>query len=88
MASILGDFGVVAGLLVTVNYPVLFLVLLIWLFPKLWLWRGIKRVSGTIAKWLAPKEGAPVPPGPADYGPWRQSSQNRIWANHRLDLTE
>lgn len=69
-ASILEDFSVVAGLLVAVNYPivflvllVLFLLLLIWLLPKLW--RGIKRIFGTIAGWLrGTREGATVPPGP------------------------
>jgi len=56
-ASILEDFSVVAGLLVAINHPVLFLVilavfllLLVWLLPKLW--RGIKRVFGAVAKWF------------------------------------
>ncbi|MCG6862098.1 MAG: DUF4126 domain-containing protein [Chromatiaceae bacterium] len=56
-ASILEDFSVVAGLLVALNHPVLFLVLLavfllllIWLLPKLW--RGIKRVFGALARWF------------------------------------
>lgn len=53
-----------------VNYPVLFLallvlflLLLIWLLPKLW--RGIKRIFGTIAGWLgSARKGETVPPGP------------------------
>jgi hypothetical protein len=62
-ASILEDFSVVAGLLVALNHPALFLVLLavfllllIWLLPKLW--RGIKRVFGAIARWLGGGEKA------------------------------
>jgi hypothetical protein len=54
-ASIAEDFSVVAGLLVALNHPVLFLVflgafllILVWLLPKLW--RGIKRVFGAIAR--------------------------------------
>lgn len=69
-ASILEDFSVVAGLLMAVNYPVLFLallvlflLLLIWLLPKLW--RGIKRIFGTIAGWLrGTRKGVSVPSGP------------------------
>lgn len=70
-ASIAEDFSVVAGLLIAVNHPVLFLVLLavfllllVWMLPKLW--RGIKRVFGAIARFLGAgdksKEGKP--PGP------------------------
>ena len=54
-ASVLEDVGVVAGLWAALNHPVLFLValalflvLLIWLLPKLW--RGIKRVFGALAR--------------------------------------
>jgi hypothetical protein len=54
-ASVLEDFAVVAGLITAVNHPavflavlVLFLVLLIWLLPKLW--RGVKRVFGALAR--------------------------------------
>ncbi len=69
-ASIVEDCGVVAGLLVAVNHPLLFLVLLalillplIWLLPKLW--RGIKRVFWTITRWLGgTRKGKTVPPGP------------------------
>lgn len=48
-ASVTEDVGVVGGLLVAVNHPVvfigllaLFLLLLVWLLPKVW--RGVKRV--------------------------------------------
>ncbi|MEA3278504.1 MAG: DUF4126 domain-containing protein [Pseudomonadota bacterium] len=54
-ASIVEDLGVIAGLITAINHPVVFLVLLglfllllIWLLPKLW--RGIKRVFGAIAR--------------------------------------
>ncbi len=56
-ASIVEDFAVVGGLLAAVSHPVVFLVilagfllLLIWLLP--WLWRGIKRVFGAIARFF------------------------------------
>jgi len=69
-ASIVEDFSVVAGLLVAVNHPVLFLVLLalfllllIWLLPKLW--REIKRVFGTSPGGLGvPERGRPYRRGP------------------------
>jgi hypothetical protein len=54
-ASITEDFAVVAGLLAAVNHPLVFLavlavflLLLIWLLPKLW--RGIKRVFGALIR--------------------------------------
>jgi hypothetical protein len=54
-ASVLEDVGVVAGLWAALNHPVLFLaalavflVLLVWLLPKLW--RGIKRVFGALVR--------------------------------------
>lgn len=54
-ASIAEDFAVVAGLLAAVNHPLVFLavlavflLLLIWLLPKLW--RGIKRVFGAVLR--------------------------------------
>jgi hypothetical protein len=67
----LEDVSVVAGLWAALNHPVLFLaalalflVLLIWLLPKLW--RGIKRVFGALARLFGagrPKETqAEVPP--------------------------
>ncbi len=68
-ASIAEDFSVVAGLLIALNHPVLFLallagflVLLVWLLPKLW--RGIKRVFGAIARFFrgGSKETGAGPP--------------------------
>lgn len=54
-ASITEDFAVVAGLLAAVNHPLVFLaalavflLILIWLLPKLW--RGIKRVFGALLR--------------------------------------
>ncbi len=56
-ASITEDVAVFAGLWAALNHPVLFLiaflvfiVLLIWLLPKLW--RGIVRVFRKIGQWL------------------------------------
>jgi len=56
-ASVLEDIGVVAGLWTALNHPVLFLVLLVlfvlllvWLLPKLW--RGIKRVFRAIGRFF------------------------------------
>lgn len=57
-ASIGEDVAVVAGLWTALNYPVLFIVLLIafialgiWLLPKIW--RGIKTVVSRIRGWFA-----------------------------------
>jgi len=54
-ASITEDVGVVGGLLVAINHPAvflallaLFLVLLVWLLPRIW--RGIKRVFRFVAR--------------------------------------
>ena len=54
-ASITEDIGVIGGLWLALNHPVLFLValllfmiLLVWLLPKLW--RGIKTVFGAIRR--------------------------------------
>ncbi len=54
-ASITEDIGVIGGLWLALNHPILFLValllfilLLIWLLPKLW--RGIKLVFGSIGR--------------------------------------
>ncbi len=54
-ASILEDVGVVAGLWTALNHPVIFLValvlfilLLVWLLPKVW--RGVKKVFGWLAR--------------------------------------
>ena len=56
-ASIAEDIGVIGGLWLALNHPALFLValllfvlLLIWLLPKLW--RGIKTVIGSIGSLL------------------------------------
>lgn len=57
-ASVTEDVAVVGGLWAALNYPVLFLVLLIafsalviWLAPKLW--RGMKRVLSKIRSWFS-----------------------------------
>jgi hypothetical protein len=80
-ASILEDFSVVAGLLVALNHPALFLVLLavfllllIWLLPKLW--RGIKRVFGAVARWLGGenKAAGAKPADPAGDAPEARSA--------------
>jgi hypothetical protein len=67
-ASLAEDVAVFAGLWVALNYPWLFLgllvafiVLMIWLLPKLW--RGIKSVFATLARWLrGSDEKGPRPP--------------------------
>ncbi len=63
-ASIVEDIGVVAGLVTAINHPVvfllllgLFLLLLIWLLPKLW--RGIKRVFGAVGRFFSGERGEP-----------------------------
>jgi hypothetical protein len=75
-ASLLEDISVVVGLLTALHHPVVFLVLLaifvlllIWLLPKLW--RGIKRVFGVIARWLGGgnKAAAVKPPDSASETP-------------------
>ena len=57
-ASIGEDLIVIAGLWTALNYPILFIVLLIvfialviWLAPKVW--RGVKRVFGKIRSWFS-----------------------------------
>ena len=59
-ASVAEDLLVVAGLWTALHYPwlfigllVVFVILMIWLLPKLW--RGIKRVLAAIGRWLGPK---------------------------------
>ena len=54
-ASVTEDLGVLGGLLLAFNHPLIFLaalavffVLLVWLLPKLW--RGIRRVFGAILR--------------------------------------
>ena len=67
-ASIGEDIVVVTGLWTALNYPVLFIVLLvvfvalmIWLMPKLW--RGIRAVFSKIRNWFT-KSGSAAPPTP------------------------
>ena len=67
-ASLAEDVAVFAGLWVALNYPWLFLALLvvfvglvIWLLPKLW--RAIKSVVATLARWIGRgDENKPGPP--------------------------
>ncbi len=67
-ASLAEDLAVFAGLWVALNYPWLFLAMLvvfiglmIWLMPKLW--RAIKIVAGTVARWMGGgNEDKPGPP--------------------------
>lgn len=66
-ASLAEDVAVFAGLWVALNYPWLFLTLLvvfiglmIWLLPKLW--RGVKIVFATLARWF--RGGDAQKPGP------------------------
>nr|WP_242470681.1 DUF4126 domain-containing protein [Thiocystis violacea] len=54
-ASVTEDVGVVAGLFIAINHPAvflgllaLFLLMLVWLLPKVW--RGIKRVFRFVAR--------------------------------------
>lgn len=56
-ASIGEDVAVIAGLWTALHHPwvflgalLLFILLMIWLLPKLW--RGIKRVLSTVGRWL------------------------------------
>jgi hypothetical protein len=63
-ASLAEDVAVFAGLWAAVNHPVLlivlmiiFIALMIWLLPKLW--RGIKQVFRTIARWFGGKKDEP-----------------------------
>ena len=67
-ASITEDVGVFAGLWAAVMHPAVFLVLLavfvallVWLLPKLW--RGIKRLFGSIGRLFGVKAD-PEPPPP------------------------
>ena len=71
-ASIGEDIVVVTGLWTALNYPVLFIVLLvafvalmIWLMPKLW--RGIRTVFSKIRNWFTkPGSAASTPPAETD----------------------
>jgi len=68
-ASLAEDVAVVAGLMAAINHPlafliflVLFILLLIWLLPRLW--RGIKRVFGAIRRFFGSKPEEPDPGQP------------------------
>ncbi len=57
-ASIAEDLAVIGGLWASLNHPyfflaalALFLVLVAWLLPKIW--RGIKRVSRAVRRWIS-----------------------------------
>jgi Domain of unknown function (DUF4126) len=63
LASVGEDVAVIAGLWTALHYPVLFIILLvlfillmIWLLPKLW--RAIRRVGGWIGRLLTGRSGA------------------------------
>lgn len=65
-ASIGEDLVVIAGLWTALNYPILFIVLLIafialviWLAPKVW--RGVKRVFGKIKSWFSKSDSDSAP---------------------------
>ena len=65
-ASIGEDLMVIAGLWTALNYPILFIVLLIafialviWLAPKVW--RGVKRVLGKIRSWFSKTDSVDTP---------------------------
>ncbi|PCJ87656.1 MAG: hypothetical protein COA54_05000 [Thiotrichaceae bacterium] len=63
MASLAEDFAVIVGLWAALNYPltfilfiVLFVLLAIWLLPKLW--RAIKSIVATVRGWFGAKKKA------------------------------
>jgi hypothetical protein len=81
-ASIMEDVAVVGGLWAALNYPLLFigllllfLVLAIWLLPKIW--RAVKRVVAKIRAWLRGNEQQPsevaAPPGMTEETPKLES---------------
>jgi hypothetical protein len=62
VASLVEDFVVIAGLWTALNYPwlfigllIVFIILMIWLLPKLW--RGIKKVFAFVARLFGHKTG-------------------------------
>lgn len=64
-ASIAEDLAVIAGLWTALNYPVLFLLLLVlfillmfWLLPKLW--SGIKSVFSALGRFFSSKKDQPI----------------------------
>ncbi|GAV20037.1 hypothetical protein MMIC_P0998 [Mariprofundus micogutta] len=70
-ASVAEDVAVVAGLWTALNHPVLFIVLLvlfvilvIWLLPKIW--RGIKAVYGKLRRFFSGKPAEEEKPAPVD----------------------
>lgn len=89
--SICEDVAVIAGLWAALNYPWVFLTLLvlfvatmIWLLPKIW--RGVKAIFRTIGRWLgisreAPNEAeqpvAATPSGAADALPPGREKGNK-----------
>ena len=83
-ASLAEDVAVVAGLLAAINHPLVFLallaafiLLLIWLLPKLW--RGVKRVFGALGR-LFGRKGAEPPGGPVAGSPPSASRPNTMTA--------
>lgn len=78
VASLSEDLMVIAGLWTALHYPWVFLallfvfiVLLIWLLPKLW--RGIKRVFAFLGRLLGTDAGPSPPPPPSNPPPPRRS---------------
>jgi len=68
-ASILEDVAVIGGLWTALNHPVLFIILLvlfivlaIWLLPKIW--RGIKSVFSRLRRMFTGKDDVPAPEPP------------------------
>jgi hypothetical protein len=81
-ASVLEDLAVIGGLWTALNYPlafiifiVVFILLAIWLLPKLW--RAIKDITSTIRSWFGNKP-EPVVEGFSADG---ESQQNDIIEN-------
>lgn len=73
-ASIAEDVAVIAGLWAALKHPVLFLVLLgaflvllVWLLPRLW--RGIKGLAARIGRWFGKEPPAAPPPSPPPAAP-------------------
>jgi len=72
-ASIAEDVGVVGGMFLALTHPavflaalVVFLLLLVWLLPRLW--RGIRRVFGAIVRFFRGERAGGAPPGGAPPG--------------------
>ena len=91
-ASVVEDLGVVAGLLLALNHPVVFLALLavfllalVWLLPKLW--RGIKRVFGALARWFRGKPQAAEPKPMGQDAPAPPIERNGEEAGRRPDTS-